>query len=207
MPTPWPQPCPVTTNVAVPVVAAFCARAGAAGPVPSRMTETIASVRRIELTPARTRTRLAKRLMCSGFLYGTLISSFGRACTGQTRDTSVGVRADILPARYRDPEQIGRGGMGDIYRATDAVLGRDVAVKILAERYAQDASVRERFTREALAAARLSAPRAISRGSRRGESARRRRATGTRWRWSPSSSSPASVPTRPAARRKRPPRT
>ena len=46
--------------------------------------------------------------------------------------------------------------MGDIYRATDAVLGRDVAVKILADRYAQDSSVRERFTREALAAARLS---------------------------------------------------
>ena len=66
------------------------------------------------------------------------------------------VRTDILPARYRNPEQIGRGGMGDIYRATDAVLGRDVAVKILAERYAQDSSVRERFTREALAAARLS---------------------------------------------------
>ena len=70
--------------------------------------------------------------------------------------TSVGVRTDILPARYRDPKPIGRGGMGEIYRATDAVLGRDVAIKILAERYAQDASVRERFTREALAAARLS---------------------------------------------------
>ncbi len=46
--------------------------------------------------------------------------------------------------------------MGDIYRATDSVLGRVVAVKVLAERYAQDESVRERFTREALSAARLS---------------------------------------------------
>jgi serine/threonine-protein kinase len=46
--------------------------------------------------------------------------------------------------------------MGDIYRATDSVLGRDVAIKILADRYAQDEAVRERFTREALAAARLS---------------------------------------------------
>jgi eukaryotic-like serine/threonine-protein kinase len=46
--------------------------------------------------------------------------------------------------------------MGDIYRATDAVLGRVVAIKILAEHYAQDESVRERFTREAQAAARLS---------------------------------------------------
>ncbi len=63
---------------------------------------------------------------------------------------------DILPPRYRDPEQIGRGAMGDIYRATDSVLGRTVAIKILAERYAQDDAVRERFTRESLAAVRLS---------------------------------------------------
>ena len=46
--------------------------------------------------------------------------------------------------------------MGEIYRATDSVLGRKVAIKILADRYAQDEAVRERFTREALAAARLS---------------------------------------------------
>ena len=63
---------------------------------------------------------------------------------------------DILPPRYRNPELIGRGGMGDIYRATDSVLGRDVAIKILADRYSQDESVRERFTREALSAAKLS---------------------------------------------------
>jgi predicted Ser/Thr protein kinase len=46
--------------------------------------------------------------------------------------------------------------MGNIYRATDSLLGRAVAIKILADRYAQDESVRRRFTREALAAARLS---------------------------------------------------
>jgi tRNA A-37 threonylcarbamoyl transferase component Bud32/tetratricopeptide (TPR) repeat protein len=66
------------------------------------------------------------------------------------------VKTSILPPRYREPELIGRGGMGDIYRATDAVLGRVVAIKILAERYAEDKSIRERFTREALSAARLS---------------------------------------------------
>ena len=65
-------------------------------------------------------------------------------------------RGDILPDRYRDARRIGSGGMGEIYRATDTVLGRTVAVKVLAERYAQDESVRGRFTREALAAARLS---------------------------------------------------
>ena len=63
---------------------------------------------------------------------------------------------DILPPRYRGPQRVGRGGMGEIYRATDATLGRAVAVKVLAERYAEDDANRERFTREALAAARLS---------------------------------------------------
>jgi eukaryotic-like serine/threonine-protein kinase len=68
----------------------------------------------------------------------------------------VTVNTDLLPPRYRGPQQIGRGGMGDIYRATDSTLGRAVAIKILADRYAEDEAVRERFTREALAAARLS---------------------------------------------------
>jgi eukaryotic-like serine/threonine-protein kinase len=68
----------------------------------------------------------------------------------------VALTTDILPPRYRAPQQIGRGGMGDIYRATDSVLGRDVAIKLLAERYSADGAVRQRFTREALAAARLS---------------------------------------------------
>jgi eukaryotic-like serine/threonine-protein kinase len=68
----------------------------------------------------------------------------------------VAVDTNLLPLRYRDPKLIGRGGMGEIYRATDETLGRTVAIKVLAERYARDESVRRRFTREALAAARLS---------------------------------------------------
>jgi serine/threonine-protein kinase len=46
--------------------------------------------------------------------------------------------------------------MGDIYLATDELLGREVAVKVLADRYAADEGIRQRFKREALAAARLS---------------------------------------------------
>lgn len=66
------------------------------------------------------------------------------------------VGAGLLPERYTGAQPIGRGGMGEIFRATDTTLGRAVAVKVLAEGYAQDPSVRERFTREALAVARLS---------------------------------------------------
>ena len=63
---------------------------------------------------------------------------------------------DLLPPRYKNPSRIGHGGMGEIFRAEDEVLGRTVAIKVLAERYARDESVRARFTREALAATRLS---------------------------------------------------
>ena len=47
--------------------------------------------------------------------------------------------------------------MGDVYHAIDGLLSRTVAVKVLAERHARDPDVRARFTREARAAARLSA--------------------------------------------------
>jgi eukaryotic-like serine/threonine-protein kinase len=66
------------------------------------------------------------------------------------------VATDILPPRYRSPERVGVGGMGEIYRAEDTTLGRQVAIKVLSDRYAEDVSVRQRFKREALAAARLS---------------------------------------------------
>jgi eukaryotic-like serine/threonine-protein kinase len=66
------------------------------------------------------------------------------------------VDTELLPPRYRSPKRIARGGMGEIYRATDSTLGRAVAVKLLAARYSRDDAIRQRFTREALAAARLS---------------------------------------------------
>jgi predicted Ser/Thr protein kinase len=63
---------------------------------------------------------------------------------------------DILPPRYTSVETVAHGGMGEIYKACDESLGRVVAVKVLAGRYARDEALRARFTREALAAARLS---------------------------------------------------
>ena len=68
---------------------------------------------------------------------------------------------NVLPERYRDPTRIGNGAMGEIFRARDSLLDRDVAVKVLAERYASDEEIRERFTREALTAARLSGEHGI----------------------------------------------
>ncbi len=63
---------------------------------------------------------------------------------------------NLVPPRYRSPELVASGGMGDVYRAVDEVLEREVAIKVLAERYAEDEAIRVRFRHEALAAARLS---------------------------------------------------
>ena len=60
--------------------------------------------------------------------------------------------------RYRATEKIGTGGMADVYKAVDEVLGRTVAVKVLHERYATDPGFVARFRQEAQAAANLSHP-------------------------------------------------
>lgn len=59
-------------------------------------------------------------------------------------------------------ERVGVGGMAEVYRARDELLGRDVAVKVLSERLSSDRSFVERFRREAQAAANLNHPNIVS---------------------------------------------
>ncbi|HEV8385588.1 MAG TPA: protein kinase [Candidatus Acidoferrales bacterium] len=59
---------------------------------------------------------------------------------------------------YRVQEKIGAGGMGEVYRATDAKLGRDVAIKVLPELFTKDAERLARFDREARVLASLNHP-------------------------------------------------
>jgi serine/threonine-protein kinase len=59
---------------------------------------------------------------------------------------------------YTIVAQIGAGGMGEVYRATDTNLGRDVAIKVLPEAFAQDAERLARFQREARTLAALNHP-------------------------------------------------
>jgi hypothetical protein len=73
------------------------------------------------------------------------------------------VAAEMLPPRYRDARPLAVGGMGELFLARDSELDREVALKVLADRYAQDSALRKRFEREALTAARLSqAPNVVT---------------------------------------------
>jgi len=64
----------------------------------------------------------------------------------------------VFGRRYRVIEKIGSGGMAEVFKAVDEVLGRTVAVKVLHPRYASDPGFVARFRQEAQAAANLSHP-------------------------------------------------
>ncbi|HXW08607.1 MAG TPA: protein kinase [Vicinamibacterales bacterium] len=65
-------------------------------------------------------------------------------------------------AQYEVVEAIGAGGMGEVYRARDPRLGRDVAIKVMADHIASDPVMRRRFETEARAVASLSHPSILS---------------------------------------------
>jgi serine/threonine protein kinase len=63
---------------------------------------------------------------------------------------------------YEVLEPIGAGGMGEVYRARDTRLGRDVALKILPAGFANDPARRQRFELEARAVAALTHPNIVA---------------------------------------------
>jgi hypothetical protein len=64
----------------------------------------------------------------------------------------------VLAERYRIIGQLGKGGMGEVYRADDLKLGQPVALKFLPERLSKDAAMLERFHREVRTARKVSHP-------------------------------------------------
>jgi eukaryotic-like serine/threonine-protein kinase len=71
------------------------------------------------------------------------------------------MEAGTLSGRYETAERLGSGGMSNVYKATDRILERQVAVKILAEHLSDDERFVARFRREALAVARLIHPNIV----------------------------------------------
>lgn len=81
--------------------------------------------------------------------------------------TSATARSDghvltTLDGRYHIVERIAAGGMGEVFRARDAVLSREVAIKVLHRSLASDQAFVERFRREARAAATLNHPNIVA---------------------------------------------
>ena len=60
---------------------------------------------------------------------------------------------------YEIVSALGEGGMGQVYRARDTRLNRDVAIKILQEQFSAHPEIKERFEREARAISSLNHPR------------------------------------------------
>ncbi|MCQ9370193.1 Stk1 family PASTA domain-containing Ser/Thr kinase [Corynebacterium sp. 35RC1] len=69
---------------------------------------------------------------------------------------------ELIAGRYALGEIIGSGGMSEVYAATDTVLGRDVAVKMLRRDLARDINFRERFRREAQNSGKLNHPAIVA---------------------------------------------
>jgi hypothetical protein len=68
----------------------------------------------------------------------------------------------VISGRYELEELVGSGGMSAVYRAHDRLLERKVALKILHQRYGEDAEYLERFRREARAVAQLAHPNIVT---------------------------------------------
>ena len=69
---------------------------------------------------------------------------------------------ELIADRYELEELVGTGGMSSVYRANDRLLERDVALKVLHDRFTVDGDYVERFRREARAVAQLSHPNIVT---------------------------------------------
>jgi Tol biopolymer transport system component len=95
---------------------------------------------------------LAQQVTNEGFLNGQAVGAAGLA--GNPRASLTGRRLGA----YQVHERIGAGGMGEVYRARDTKLGRDVAIKILSTLLTSDPDRLARFEREARVLASLNHP-------------------------------------------------
>lgn len=68
----------------------------------------------------------------------------------------------VFDGKYRLDERLGGGGMGTVYRATHLLIDRQVAIKVLSQRFVGDETAQQRFRREARAAGHMQHPNAVT---------------------------------------------
>src|SRR5207237_3961213 len=84
-----------------------------------------------------------------------------RRCRSQRGGRMMEAGGGTLSGRYETSEKLGTGGMSNVWKATDRILERTVAVKVLAEHLSDDERFVARFRREALAVAKLIHPNIV----------------------------------------------
>ncbi len=89
-------------------------------------------------------------------------STIARSITQSAPSHGGGQPFVTLDGRYHMVERIAAGGMGEVFRAHDAVLAREVAIKVLHRSLAGDPAFVDRFRREARAAAGLAHPNIVA---------------------------------------------
>jgi serine/threonine-protein kinase len=94
-----------------------------------------------------------------GYRHGSCPADHGHKGGGRRYRESVEEGTPF--GRYRLLELLGRGGMGEVWRAYDSAIDRVVALKMLLPAFAEDADFEQRFRREARAAARLDDPHVV----------------------------------------------
>src|ERR1700689_4720630 len=76
-------------------------------------------------------------------------------------DSGVVAIGSVLDGRYRIDAEIGKGGMGRVYRGEHTGIGRAVAIKVLHAQLGRSKEATQRFQREALASGRLDHPNIV----------------------------------------------
>ncbi|MBA2528895.1 MAG: protein kinase [Euzebyales bacterium] len=92
---------------------------------------------------------------------GDQTETLAGALTGRPGTTAASDGPQLLGGRYVLTERVASGGMATVWKAHDEVLARTVAVKVLHDHLAADDAFRERFRREAIAAAKLTHPHVV----------------------------------------------
>jgi serine/threonine-protein kinase len=101
-------------------------------------------------------------MIADGGLPGEAVGDIVHLIMEPTASPTLLALQQVVAGRYAVERELGRGGMGIVYLAQDLALERPVAIKLLAPALAPDAQSRDRFLREARAAARLSHPHIVS---------------------------------------------